>query len=61
MERAHPGEDIKNHLAVITQNIEWLKDAIDFNDLADDEVTEVFAEMFAAMGEIQEIAEKLED
>jgi hypothetical protein len=56
--RTHPGEDIRNHLAVLVQNLEWLKDAVSDED-EDDELADVLAEMFAAIAEIEAISKEL--
>lgn len=53
---AQPGEDIRNQVAVLVQDLEWLKDAVEGED---DEVDAVLAEMFAAVARIEEISKGL--
>ena len=58
MARKHPGEDIKNQLAALTQNLEWLKDSIEYDE--GDEISDVFEEMESSISTIQNIADEVD-
>lgn len=58
MARKHPGEDIKNQLTALTQNLEWLKDSIEYDE--GDEISDVFEEMESSISTIQNIADEVD-